>query len=282
MRPSRLLKLLPRTLGPDGYLNHQGAIFLISHMRGYTTLLSHLIGSHPEVAGYAEMHQSYHNALDLIGLAEKVEAAGAGAPQGRRLFDKILHTYKIRDAVLKRRDLSLLITVRHPWPTIASILKGRHGGLSSERDAGWYYLERLAQLRTIIERRAGRVLFIEAESLIEAPATTLQGISGYLGLKSGLASTYRSFPLTGKKRSGDSSSWIHSGKIERERDTNRLLSPSPYLNELAARYEAFRDFARSAAECSLPWNAPEPEVAVSSSPMPGQRRIQTSLLPVHA
>lgn len=249
MRPGRLIKLLPRSFGAEGYLNRRGAIFLISHMRGYTTLLSHQLGSHPEIAGYAEMHQNYRNALDFIGLAEKIERAGAGLPHGRWLLDKILHPCRIADGVLQRDDLALLISARPPRPTLTSIIKGRHGGLDNERAAGDYYLARLRELRSLIERRDGRVLFIEAEALIASPAATLAGIAGYLGLSSGLSASYRSFPLTGRKKFGDSSAWIHSGHIESRRDNGGLLPPSRFLDELDRAYGEFRDFAaRRAAD----------------------------------
>ena len=31
-------------------------IFLLSHMRANTSLISHILGSHPQISGYYEMH----------------------------------------------------------------------------------------------------------------------------------------------------------------------------------------------------------------------------------
>ncbi|QQZ27263.1 hypothetical protein HMY34_16720 [Thiothrix subterranea] len=40
-------------------------IFLLSHMRAYSSLLGHIIGSQPRINGYYEMHQSYLSDADL-------------------------------------------------------------------------------------------------------------------------------------------------------------------------------------------------------------------------
>lgn len=251
MRPGRLLKLLPHSFGADGYLNRRGAIFLCSHMRGYTTLLAHLLGSHPEIAGYAEMHQNYRNTLDFIGLAAKIAEAGAGLPQGRRLLDKILHPCRIADGVLKRPDLALLIAARPPQPTLASIIRGHHGGIADEAAAADYYLARLRELQTLIERRGGRVLYLDSEALIAAPETTLAGISGYLGLSTALAADYRRFPLTGVRKFGDPSARIHSGRIDAAPATTVAAAPSPILRECERAYAEFRRYARRAAEQAI-------------------------------
>jgi hypothetical protein len=40
-------------------------IFLLSHMRAFTSLAGHILGSHPQVNGYYEMHISYEDAFAL-------------------------------------------------------------------------------------------------------------------------------------------------------------------------------------------------------------------------
>ncbi len=45
---------------PPLVLQHRN-IFLLSHMRANTSLFGHLMGSHPEVEGYYEMHIGYHS-----------------------------------------------------------------------------------------------------------------------------------------------------------------------------------------------------------------------------
>jgi hypothetical protein len=40
-------------------------IFLLSHMRAFTSLAGHILGSHPQINGYYEMHISYEDASAL-------------------------------------------------------------------------------------------------------------------------------------------------------------------------------------------------------------------------
>ena len=40
-------------------------IFLLSHMRAFTSLAGHILGSHPAINGYFEMHISYDDASAL-------------------------------------------------------------------------------------------------------------------------------------------------------------------------------------------------------------------------
>src|SRR5262245_13075611 len=39
-------------------------LFVLSHMRSYSSLLSHVLGSHPEIDGYCETHLRYRSGLD--------------------------------------------------------------------------------------------------------------------------------------------------------------------------------------------------------------------------
>jgi hypothetical protein len=46
-------------------LSDYARIFLLSHMRAYTSLAGHILGSHPQINGYYEMHISYEDASAL-------------------------------------------------------------------------------------------------------------------------------------------------------------------------------------------------------------------------
>src|SRR5262245_46936759 len=43
-------------------------VLIVSHMRSNTTVLSYILGSHPQIAGAAEIHQRYRGPLDLAKL----------------------------------------------------------------------------------------------------------------------------------------------------------------------------------------------------------------------
>ena len=73
MRLRSALEILPRLYGANSYLRTAGYLFVVGHMRSYSSLLAHILGSHPRIVGYAEMHQKYRNVLDLLELTRKVE-----------------------------------------------------------------------------------------------------------------------------------------------------------------------------------------------------------------
>ena len=67
---------------PDPYAR----IFLLSHMRAFTRLAGHILGSHPQINGYYEMLISYEDAaaLDrqLRGLKSTTRPRGLPQPWG--------------------------------------------------------------------------------------------------------------------------------------------------------------------------------------------------------
>jgi hypothetical protein len=76
-------------------------IFLLSHMRVYTSLAGHILGSHPQINGYYEMHLGYEDAAALDRQLELYRQGERLKPSSRYLFDKLLHD----DYVLKPERL---------------------------------------------------------------------------------------------------------------------------------------------------------------------------------
>ena len=62
LKGARVVLIHPSVLKPRKY------IFLLSHIRGYTTVLGHILGSHREISGYAETWTSYQTPRDLLKL----------------------------------------------------------------------------------------------------------------------------------------------------------------------------------------------------------------------
>jgi|GEM_PF-6178457 len=46
---------------PDPYAR----IFMLNHMRALTSLARHIVGPHPQIKGYYEMHPGYEDASAL-------------------------------------------------------------------------------------------------------------------------------------------------------------------------------------------------------------------------
>jgi hypothetical protein len=66
-------------------------IFLLSHMRAFTSLAGHILGSHPQINGYYEMHISYEDASALDRQLEMFRQDDVLKRDSRYLFDKLLH-----------------------------------------------------------------------------------------------------------------------------------------------------------------------------------------------
>ncbi|HEX5635661.1 MAG TPA: hypothetical protein VFY78_01120, partial [Gammaproteobacteria bacterium] len=66
-------------------------IFLLSHMRAFTSLAGHILGSHPQINGYYEMHISYDNVQSLRKQLELYRENDNLKLGSRYLFDKLLH-----------------------------------------------------------------------------------------------------------------------------------------------------------------------------------------------
>ena len=104
-------------------LKRRNYIFLLSHIRGYTTLLSHILGSHGEISGYAETWISYRTARDLLKLRCAVCSHGNYKPNCTYFLDKILHNpLQISDSILNRPDIHYIFMIRKPVPTIKSMV----------------------------------------------------------------------------------------------------------------------------------------------------------------
>lgn len=249
MRLGRALRLLPRCYGDNSLFKRSGFILLCSHMRARTTLLSHIVGSHPSVCGYAELHQKLRGWPDLLELCAKAEDASGKTAAHRYVLDKIVHNQPIRQNVLDRDDLSIVVMVREPLQTIKSILKIRAGGIGDLGSACDYYVSRLASLRDLIDRRRGHVFYLDSEALLEKTDDTLSALTRHLAVAPRLTENYRMFKHTGQPKYGDMSENIRAGSIVRsgEPATSALLN-SERMGEVRSLYESFRKFARENAE----------------------------------
>lgn len=251
-------------------LRGRSYIFLLSHMRGYTSLLSHILGSHPEISGYAEASNSYHTALDLLKLRCMAFYHGNYKPDCRYFLDKILHNkFQISDAVLKRDDIRYVFMIRQPLATVKSTVALRLKKKPQQASINRYhlrpatveqvmsqYIDRLRMLATLGDRlhRCGKqALIIRAEDLVQDARPVLDAIEEYLDLRTALDQHYSVFDRTGASGFGDTSDFIRKGKIERQRPGYSEIAIS---SDLAA--EGDREYAQclSALDRLFPATAP--------------------------
>ena len=199
-------------------------VFLISHMRSYSSLLGHILGSNPQIAGYAETHHSYRSDLDLVELALKIYHTNNRSLDGDILFDKVLHgQYEFSDRFLGRDDVSLLFAIREPVATVRSTVamarrRKKPDWKGDVQKVSDYYMRRLDQMVHLAGRQPAHSAFLVADDLIHRTSDVLASLTEFLDLRVPLTSEYQTFEYTGKPIYGDPGAHIKAGSVVRDRD----------------------------------------------------------------
>lgn len=258
-----------RLSGPPG----RSYLLLLSHMRSYSSLMAHLLGTSPEIDGYGESLLRYRSRLDLLRLRLRVRRATGQPLRGRWLLDKVLHNH-IRPLYrwLPPGRVRALIFVRRPEPTLQSMLHLAHlQGDPVFQDAQRccdYYVSRLHRLREDAERLGSAALHYDAEDLVQQPQALLDSVGDWLGLAQPLGLQYRVGSHSGKTGFGDPLPNIRSGQVlpasattVRQRAT---LSPA-ILAEADAAYQRCR-LALTALTAQAAQAAQPPKMAMTTTP----------------
>ena len=212
-------------------------IFLVSHMRSRSTLLSHILGSHEDISGYAEMSQSYHGVMDFVNLRYEVWDSNSQTLPGRFVLDKILHNrYDIAGSGLSSHSVKVCYLLRRPDDAIRSITKlaQLHSGAriwEKPDQAALYYEERVARMVEYVRQGTEQSFFIESDDLINNTEPLLTAFSDWLSLSDPLSSSYSLFERSGKPGFGDPSKIIMTGKVVVTKQSNDALDLSAELLE---------------------------------------------------
>jgi hypothetical protein len=212
-------------------------LLLLAHFRSYSTLLCHILGSHPQICGYSEAMIPYETAVDLIRLNYEVFRVGNYRDDCEFVVDKLLlNNFDVSDVVLRLPRVTPVLIIREPDSAIASLVRMRTreyeqgiadwtgGVIGRARNAelaAVYHISRLGSLRFMaarLEAMGKRGLFRTAESLLADTAATFRWLERELGLCEPLREEYRLFPNARAVCSGDTSATVRSGRIIRDRD----------------------------------------------------------------
>lgn len=228
---------------PGLILQHRN-IFLLSHMRANTSLFGHLIGSHPWVEGYYEMHIGYFSWKSLWRQKLRHFANHQAKPGARYMFDKVLHDgHHVAPALLQRPSTHAIFMLREPEQSVRSLIvlyRERNPQLpeATAEGATAYYVQRLQTLAGLAASLGGRYFYLDAECLIGRPAPTLDSLSQWLGFEQPIPTEYGSFANTGRGNTGDHSSRLKSGKIHSARSDYSQIELAPGL--LRAAHDAYQ------------------------------------------
>lgn len=215
-------------------------------MRAYTSLLGHILGSHPEIDGYYEMHRSYAFGADLERQMRAYEERERPKPGSRYLFDKLLHNdYTLNLALPELGGAMILLALRQPEPTLKSILglfakKNTDDLYSDPAGATTYYVERLHALAAFGRQHPQRYVYFDAERICTDTRCLLDELGCWLQLASPLTEDYQLFSQTGVAGTGDSSPAIATGHVIRQaEDRHPAIALDPALLQQAT--QAYQD-----------------------------------------
>lgn len=214
-------------------------VLVLGCMRSGSSLLTHLLSSHPEILGFGEAHVRYDKPSRVIELGYWLVRFRRRWPGGvRYLLDKVLHENHLPDVAMlaSRTDLKIILMTRGPAGNIASLEKMFAGG----GDADDYYRKRIAELSALVDRVPSSTPFLALsyESLTADPDRELARMSAFLGLGSPLSRAYSLNEASGRWGVGDGSANIRAGEI-----LSRPVSETPSAAQSAEAAAAYRALA---------------------------------------
>ncbi|MCG5528007.1 MULTISPECIES: hypothetical protein [Halorhodospira] len=254
-RPYHFIRALPALLRP------YRRIFLLSHMRAYTSLFGHILGSHPDIEGYYELQMGYHSWRSLLRQKLHYFYYHGHTPKHRAhyLLDKILHNdHRIDPSILARSRDTYIFCLRPPGETVPSIIDlyqrvSPEHQWATEEGAFAYYLDRLEGLKDLSRRLHGRYLFMDAECLTINTSEALSFLTETLYLTTPLEPEYLNGPMTAKPSRGDPSGRIGCGHIVTAPSPKSPLNDEQPLSEATNHYAKARDIliSRSRYSCLI-------------------------------
>lgn len=237
---SKAKKLAILMAHPEILLAKKKYLFVISHMRSRSSVLSHILGSNPEICGYKELHRSYKGSRSLINMQIELVTDLKCNVRNKYLLDKLLNNFTITDWVLENAQPRILFLLREPEATLKSIINmGVKTGVQWYQDPEKiteYYCKRLKNIEHLAARLDGNYLFLDSDSLIINPEETLSRISNWLNLKVPLKREYSTFSDTGIIGYGDPLDNIKSGELKATMGYPKIQIPRELLDKAEMSY----------------------------------------------
>ncbi len=227
-------KFIPSMLGKVKY------IFIISHMRSRSSVLSHVLGSNLDICGYSELHISYLGRNSLLKMRFKLFNQLKSRLKGKFLLDKLLHKYSLSSKVIKISKPRIIFLVREPESTIKSIINmGYVTAADAYKDpivATEYYCTRLTELEEFAKKIEAKAFLVISDDLVDHTSDVLADLTNWLELKTPLAKEYNLFSDTGKFNIGDPLPNIKSGVLKKTEGYPDITIPQELLERAQASF----------------------------------------------
>lgn len=201
-------------------------LFILSHMRSGSSLLTHILNSNPEIIGYGETHLQYASESDFRKLIAKVYWKSQDFKtlqdlknlqmNHKYILDKVLHNNKfLSDKFLTSERVYVIFLIREPQRSLPSIIDLKPDW--SEDKALSYYNGRLLMLEQYarIINSKQRSLLLTYDRLLDDTSSVFETLNQFLETKTGFSEEYDLLETTGRQGVGDSKGAIAAGKIIR-------------------------------------------------------------------
>lgn len=201
-----------------GYLALSGHnyryVFVLGHVRSGSSLLSHILASHPDIAGAGETHITYQTPADLQSLVLKTcELLHRPILRQTYVVDQINHSYVSDSLLQSEQPCKYIILMREPEATLKSMVSLGEWGEEQSLELYESRLNELLHYGSLLRQRA---FLVEYDDLLDRADHTLADLTNYLGLELPLAANYETHRMTGRvKGNGDPSNNIRLGRIVR-------------------------------------------------------------------
>jgi Sulfotransferase domain len=234
----------PYTIALRG--NSYKILFILSHMRSGSSLLSHLLITNPEIIGFGETHVEYDSNQDLKTLLLRVYQNTRQLRMDHKyVLDKLLHDKKLLDeTILFSEEVRAIFLIREPKRALASILTLKPHW--NEHQAIEYYssrLETLGKYAKLIDNRK-HSLFITHEQILNNTQSVFKVMQDFLEVKQPFSEEYQVLSMTGTRGIGDYSENIKSGRIVRSHKITEIAISSELIEQ------GLQSFARCCAALS--------------------------------
>lgn len=235
-------KILPAVLKPSLITGRSRYLFILSHMRSRSSVLSHVLGSNEEIVGYSELHSSYLGYKDVLRMRLDLYSDLGADLQDKYLLDKLLRNrYEISKSVSDKLNPKIIFLLRDAESTMKSIVNmGNITGISWYKDPQLvldYYCSRLRRLEVLSLEIGGGCFFIDSDALVRDTDVVLKELTEWLELEVPLASDYKLFNNSGKPGYGDPSNHIKSGVLKETKGHSMISIPDDILSVGQKAYE---------------------------------------------
>lgn len=247
----RLGLILHRNLARP-FFRRPRLVIVLGTMRSGSTVLSNVLISNSEIAGFGESHLVYDEPEQLLDLRYWVFRYTHRYPkQNTYLFDKILHTPYTPDLprMLVSCEPRVIFMLRSPAPTARSIynmIAARRPHKLAEINVWTLLADRYEDLRRLAAEVPGGVpvAAISYDAMIEDPEVVLDRLSKFLDLTTPLSANYEVPRWGGRWGLGDGSQKMQTGQI----DARPRPPPEPAPDPAASSFEGLCKAVRGRAD----------------------------------